>query len=88
MDNYSKIQEGVKLISEAFVDMAKKFAEACRSITNGLNPVLKRKLTKKKFCKLLQSYGIQRNEIALIVKNNGRTYTYGYLYEILSNKEG
>lgn len=92
MDQNEKIQKGFQLmcegLSEAFKDIANKFSKACKEIVNGLNPTLKRKLTKKKFCKLLQSYGIQRNEIRLIVKNNKRPYTCGYLYKIITDREG
>lgn len=92
MDKYNKIQKGFELIieglGEVFKNITDSFNKACKQIAILLNPALNKKITKKKFCKLLQSHGIQRNEIELLVKNNRREYTYRYLYEILANKEG
>ena len=42
-----------------------------------------KKITKRRFIKLLQSEGIQRNTINEIVKNNTKQYTYARYYEIL-----
>lgn len=45
------------------------------------------KLTKKKFRKLLQASGVQRNEINEILKNNREQYTRKRLNKILDGRE-
>lgn len=45
---------------------------------------LNKKISKKRFMKLLQSQGIQRNKINEIVKNNTEKYTYERYYRVLS----
>ncbi|MBQ4123608.1 hypothetical protein IJD44_07825 [bacterium] len=88
MESLEKIQIGVQLMAEGFgdilKDIANNIAKTCKKITENLNPILKKKITKKKFCKLLQSYNIQRNEINKIIKDNKRPYNYSFLYEIVN----
>lgn len=90
MKKFEKMQKGIGLlvegISGTLADIAEQFSKACTELVESVNPILKKKLTKKKFCKLLQSHNIQRNEINLIVKDNRRQYTYRYLYEILETR--
>lgn len=45
------------------------------------------KLTKKKFRKLLQSSGVQRNEINKILKNNREQYTQERLTKIFDRRD-
>lgn len=87
MTDLEKIQKGIGLAVEGFTgameQMAIQLNKACRNIVEALNPTLKKKLTKKKFCKLLQSHNIQRNEINKIIHNNKKAYTYGRLLKII-----
>ncbi len=43
-----------------------------------------KKISKKRFMKLLQAEGIQRNEINKIVENNKEKYTYARLYNTVN----
>lgn len=61
-------------------DAAKKAVEG---VYNAIYPMMNKKISKKKFIKLLQSYGIQRNKINEIIKNNKEPYTYFRLYKII-----
>lgn len=81
----NKIAKSVKLIAEAIYEMGKRIYNACKSIIPNLDIILNKKITKKKFMKLLQSSGIQRNAINAIVKNNKEPYTYARYYQILKN---
>ena len=66
-----KLSDSIKLVIDAVYELGKKLSN--------------KKITKKKFMKLLQSVGIQKNEINEIVKNNKKPYTYARYYEILIN---
>ena len=46
--------------------------------------ILDKKISKKKFIKLLQSNGIQRNDINKIVQGNKEKYTYLRYYDIVT----
>ena len=81
----NKIAKSVKLIAEAIYEMGKRIYNACKSIIPNLDIILNKKIKKKKFMKLLQSSGIQRNAINAIVKNNKEPYTYARYYQILKN---
>lgn len=81
----NKVAKSVKLIAEAIYEMGKRIYNACKSIIPNLDIILNKKITKKKFMKLLQSSGIQRNAINAIVKNNKEPYTYARYYQILKN---
>ncbi len=87
MTDLEKIQKGIGLAAEGFSgiieQMAIQFNKAFRNIVEALNPTLKKKLTKKKFCKLLQSHNIQRDEINKIIHNNKEAYTYGRLLKVI-----
>ena len=54
--------------------------EISKSLVNNLN---NKKITKKKFIKLLQSQGIQRNEINKNIRNNKEPYTFYRYYNIV-----
>lgn len=71
--------------------MGKIMCNAFNTIFKDLKYLLNKKITKKRFIKLLQSEEIQRNTINEIIKNNKRPYTYARYYETLkkfSNDEG
>lgn len=78
------IADSFKPVIEAICEFGKKMAETFSSIFLNLRNSLDKKITKKKFIKLLQSEGIQRNEIDKIIKDNKEKYTYLRYYEILS----
>ena len=75
-----KLTEIIKPISEAFCDVMKTICEAVQPVINAVWDLAKqinnKKLSKKKFMKLLQSQGIQRRDINKIVSNNSEPYTY------------
>lgn len=79
----NKVVKSVQLMADAICEMGKKIFNACKSVFQNLDVILNKKITKKKFMKLLQSNGIQRNTINEIVKNNTKPYTYARYYEIL-----
>ena len=85
---FKELQESVEItvrtISETFKNMWNTF----NSIFENLNNKLNGKITKKRFTKLLQSKGIQRNTINEIVKNNKEEYTYARYLDTLKKLEG
>lgn len=81
----NKVVKSVQLMADAICEMGKKIFNACKSVFQNLDVILNKKITKKKFMKLLQSNGIKRNTINEIVKNNKEPYTYARYYQILKN---
>lgn len=79
----NKVVKSVQLMADAICEMGRKIYNACKSVFENLDVILNKKITKKKFMKLLQSDGIQRNAINKIVKNNKEPYTYARYYQIL-----
>lgn len=79
----------INSLSDAFgtlAETARSFATALVGIAESLVKNLSnKKITKKKFIKLLQSQGIQRNEINRIIRNNKETYTFYRYYNIVVN---
>lgn len=77
----------INSLSNAFgtlAETARSFATTLVGIAESLvNNLSNKKITKKKFIKLLQSQGIQRNEINRIVKNNKEPYTFYRYYNIV-----
>lgn len=61
--------------SEIIAKFAKEFSLVINKAIRNLSPKLDKRISKKKFCKLLQSHGIQRNQINEIVKENTEPYT-------------
>ena len=55
----------------------------CEFIYKNLPHLPNKTISKKRFMKLLQSEGIQRNTIDKIVKSNNKQYTYARYYEVL-----
>lgn len=75
-----KITEIIKPVADAFCDAMKAISEAVQPVINAVWELAKKinnkKISKKRFMKLLQSQGIQRREINKIVLNNTEPYTY------------
>ena len=71
MTSGEKINKGMSLvmdgISETLNNMVKEFVKAWERVKPAFC-FLDKKITKKKFMKLLQSHGIQRNQINQIIK--------------------
>lgn len=82
---FKKLEETVKVMVDVICELCKKMCDAFNSVFKNFNTILNKKITKKKFMKLLQSEGIQRNVINEIVKNNKEPYTYARYYQILKN---
>lgn len=78
------VEAVVRTISETFKNMWNTF----NSIFENLNNKLNGKITKKRFIKLLQSEGIQRNTINETVRNNKEKYTYARYLNTIENLEG
>ena len=78
-DAFVKTFEAIAKVAETF---NKVIVELAESLTKGMND---KKISKKKFIKLLRSAGMQRNEINKIIKNNRKKYTYLRYYNIISN---
>ena len=83
-----KITQIIKPVANAFVEAMETMKEAIQPVINAVMKLAKelpnKKITKKRFIKLLQSVGIQRNEIDKIIKNNKEPYTYLRYYNIAS----
>ena len=70
-----------KVIAEVTETATKAIIELAESLTKNMD----KKITKKRFIKLLRSAGMQQNEINQIIKNNTEKYTYLRYYNIISN---
>lgn len=83
-----KITQIIQPVANAFVEAMETMKEAIQPVINAVMKLAKelpnKKITKKRFIKLLQSVGIQRNEINKIIKNNKEPYTYLRYYNIAS----
>lgn len=65
---FNKVLESVKTITKAIVQVFNSIKEYVVKLFN-------KKISKKKFVKLLQSKGLQRNDINKLIKNNKDRYT-------------
>lgn len=72
-------------IAEISVDIFDNTKKAVNNFYKAIYPILDKKISKKKFIKLLQSEGVQRNEINKIVQGNKEKYTYLRYYNIVKN---
>lgn len=79
---FNKIKKSVQAVADAIIELGKKMADSINSIFKNFN---NKKMTKKKFIKLLRSEGIHRNTINEIVKGNKEPYTYMRYYRTLQN---
>lgn len=71
---YQTISPVIKSIADTINDVAKGFVDIWDKIKPKLN-FLDKKISKRRFKKLLQSYGIQRNEINKIMADIKEPYT-------------
>lgn len=76
---FEQIANTITEISADIFDNTKK------AVNNFIYTILDKKISKKKFIKLLQSEGVQRNEINKIVQGNKEKYTYLRYYNIVKN---
>ena len=94
-----KIKKTIDEVMKTVTEVVKQFANAieeistdifymAKEVTNNLckviYPIMNKKISKKKFIKLLQCEGIQRNEINKIVHGNKEEYTYLRYYAIVT----
>lgn len=90
MTSGEKINKGMSLvmdgISETLNNMVKEFVKAWERVKPAFC-FLDKKITKKKFMKLLQSHGIQRNQINQIIKNNKEPYTLKLVLKYVSKED-
>lgn len=80
---FNEIADSLKPVVDAICEIGKKICDIFNSIFDNFKCMSNKKISKRKFMKLLQSEGIQRNTINEIVKNNTKPYTYARYYEIL-----
>lgn len=95
-DIVKSIKPTMEKIAESLVEVSKAIGEICVTAYNevkdavnklysSIYPSMNKKISKKKFIKLLQSNGIQRNEISKIIQGNKEKYTYLRYYTIVNN---
>lgn len=91
MTSGEKINKGISLfadgLGELIKDLAATFQKALDNVMPIIKPILKQKFTKKKFKKMLQSYGIQRNEINKIMAQETAPYTMKKLMNYITPKD-
>ena len=79
-----RIGDIMQPVIDAFIAIGKAVMNIAQPIAKCLLEVSKKmankKITRKRFIKLLQSEGIQRNEINKIIKDNKEKYTYARLF--------
>lgn len=88
MTNSEKMVKGFSLFLDG---LAGALSDAMKILTSALNDavnkfVINKKITKKKFIKLLQSKGIQRNEINKMIQNNTEPYTMARFMKIVNER--
>lgn len=79
----NQLKDYFKPVIDTICEIGKKICDIFNSILDNFKYMLNKKMSKKRFTKLLQSEGIQRNAINEIVKNNIKPYTYARYYQIL-----
>ena len=77
------LKKAIEPISKAIAKVFNEYVEIFKKI---IQPKLYGKITKKRFIKLLQSEGIQRNEINKIIANNKEPYTYKRFLEVINRR--
>lgn len=91
MTSGEKMSKGFSLfgegLSELITDMAETLREAINSMSPTINSILEEQFTKKKFMKMLQSYGKQRNEIKKIMIQEKAPYTREKLMNYVTYKD-
>lgn len=90
MTSSEKMSKGISLFAEGFgeaiTNMVDTLKKALVDVMPIINDSLDYKFTKKKFKKMLQSYGKQRNEINAIMKNIKAPYTMKKLTYYISKR--
>lgn len=85
MKPVAEVFEGIaKTLSEISADVADITKKIVDGVFKVINSNWNKKISKKKFIKLLQSNGIQRNDINKIVQGNKEKYTYLRYYDIVT----
>lgn len=79
---FNEVINSIKPAIEAMVLLVKRIIN---SFYSSIRNILDKKISKKKFIKLLQSKGIQRNRINEIINNNIEPYTYMRYYILIHN---
>lgn len=83
------IGKSIKNLEEAYTNIYKLLKNVVQIVFNdfieSFNKILNKKLSKKKFIKLLRSQGIHQIEINKIVKGNKEKYTYLRYYTIIND---
>lgn len=72
-------------IAEISVDIFDNTKKAVNNFYKAIYLIMNKKISKKKFVKILQSQGVQRNEINKIIQGNKEKYTYLRYYNIVKN---
>lgn len=79
------VKQFANAIEEISTDIFYMAKEVINNLCKVIYPIMNKKISKKKFVKLLQSQGVQRNEINKIVQGNKDKYTYLRYYNIVKN---
>lgn len=74
LNAFNKVIETVKIV-------IKKVSQIFYGIKGYLIKLFNKKISKKKFIKLLQSYRVQRNDINKLIRNNKEQYTMQRVFE-------
>lgn len=82
---FENVSKEVKLVQDALCRLGNTMIGILKEIFDNVSECSNKKMTKKKFIKLLQAEGIQRNTIKEIVKGNKKPYTYTRYYITLQN---
>ncbi|MCI8699727.1 MAG: hypothetical protein HFJ47_00090 [Clostridia bacterium] len=85
-DIINSLTEAFKKVVETINKIGKKILQVFNRIKEYITKLFNKKISKKKFIKLLQSKGLQRNDINRIIKNNKEKYTmWRYISSIPPN---
>lgn len=90
MTSDEKISKGMSLFAEGLAETISNVAKELVKIWDKVKPMLSfadKRITKKRFKKLLQSYGIQRNEINKIISCNKEPYTLKLLMKYIPKED-
>lgn len=90
-ETINNVKKAIEPAVDTFVKVFNELAETAQQVAitlielaeNLIKNLSNKKMTKRKFMKLLQSNGIQRNEIQEIIKNNTKEYNYLRYYDTL-----
>lgn len=80
LEAFERLKNSIQTVSNGLWKLSKSI---CEFGYKNLPHLPNKTISKKRFMKLLQSKGIQRNTINKIVKDNKKQYTYARYYEVL-----